>query len=471
MKFREKAHDYQHDIAAAIAETPACLINADAGMGKTASTLLAILNLFESCEVLGPVLVVAPKRVAVTTWPAEASNWEEFQGLKVVPVTGDAVKRRAALKSSGDIFTVSAEGVQWVLDEMKAGRAPYFSMIVVDESSKFKNSTSKRWKALKKNLDLFPRRVLLTATPMPKGIENLFAQMFLIDKGDRLGRTITGFRGRFMENVARWRYPNWQPIEGADKEIASLVSDVMFRFSLEDYNLPMPPKNIETQPVDLPPTVLTEYRKFQRTLAAQFGKMEAEKVVFSAGTLYGYLRQVANGGLYLDEACPVNAGRLVGHVHDEKTLKVREIVAKIETPVMIAYHFQHDLERILKAFPNAKTLNGSTGPKATSETLEAWNLGEIDILCVQPQAMSHGLNMQKSGRDLIWYGLPDDLEMYIQTNARLWRQGAALDETFNCHHVLARDTVDEIIDERIAAKDVNQRGILELVFQEREMLK
>lgn len=422
----------------------------DPGLGKT-SISLAWIKLIK-----GKTLVVAPLRVVYSVWRQEAAKWDQFRDLKFSIVHGTSTQRMAALSEDADIYLINPEGIPWLQNYYLKRDIP-FDNLVVDESSKFKTWGAKRTKALRKLLPQFDKRLALTGTPCPNSLMDLFSQVFIVDQGDTLGTGITKFKNRWFYRGGFGGY-KYFPMEGAQKNIERLIEPCCLTLRAEDH-LDLPALVFNDVWVDLPPTIQKRYKQLEREMFLELDQGELTPV--NAGSKYVLCKQVCNGGVY-DEA------REVEHIHKVKTEATLEIMEELQgKPVLIAYQFKHDLDRLEGAIPGLPSINGQTGGEEANNRILRWNRGELQALAVQCQALSHGVNMQAGpGRDVIWYGLTDNLEIYLQLNARIYRQG--VEGQVRIHRILARNTVDEAIRERIKTKDMGQLALLNALNAYRE---
>lgn len=412
----------------------------DPGLGKTATTLSAIDTLKRRNEV-GKVLVVAPLRVIYSVWPAQVALWRQFSHLKVSVVHGNQSARTAALRASADIYLINPEGLVWLAEQKFDA-----DMLVVDESTKFKSPSAKCFKALKSMLNKFHRRVILTGTPSPNGLHDLWSQIYLLDEGERLGRKVTHFRERFFCRGGYKGY-EWLPYPTSQRQIESLIADIVLRLDAADY-LQMPELITNDVVVDLPADVRKSYKLLEKELYIEL----TDNQLTNAGAKYLTCRQFANGGIYAED-------KTAKHVHSAKLDALESIYEELQgKPLLVAYQFNHDLER-LQAWQRAPAINGATSPALADSIIRAWNDGKLPLLYVQPQAMSHGLNMQGAGNDIVWFGLTDNLETYLQTNARIYRQGVK--NNVRVHRILTRGTVDMAMRNRVDNKEASQKSLLD----------
>lgn len=457
---KEQLHDYQVKAVDMIVNNFNCGLFLDCGLGKTVSTLTAIQELRE-IGFIDKVLIIAPKKVAQVTWKDEINSWEHLKGLRISVIDGTAAQRRAAMMADADIYTVSRDNVVWLVVEHGGVKLPY-DMVVIDELSSFKNPASKRFKALRRVRKFIPRVVGLTGTPAPNGLIDLWAQMFLIDEGKRLGKTITDYRNRFFTAGRRngdivYQWDLKSPAEETEQKISDLIKDICISMSAEDY-LKMPDKLMYYDRVKLSDKDFKAYKTFEREQVLEFIESGETITAASAAALSNKLQQFANGAMY-------DADRKVLQLHDEKIEKLKELVeAANGQPVLIAYTFKHDLDNIMDALKEYKPVK-----LEKPEQIADWNAGKINVLVTHPASAGHGLNLQKGGHIMIWYGLTWALELYQQFNARLYRQGQK--KPVSIHHIIATDTVDEKIIKSLDGKDTTQRGLMDAIKEIVELYK
>ena len=436
---------YQRYAIRRIIDTPAVALLLDMGMGKTVSTLTAINELmFDRFEV-HKVLVIAPLRVALSTWRDECEMWEHTRHLRISVAVGDLRTREAALAEDADIYVVNRDVVKWLVGYYRA-KWP-FDMVVVDESSSFKNPASQRFRALRKVRPLVQRIVLLTGTPAPHGLMDLWSQLYLLDRGERLGRTLTEYRERYFRPGQQSGHIvySYDARPGAEQEIFRRIGDICVSMKSEDY-LTLPPLIQNVVRVQLPEAVARRYREMERELVLSIG--DADITAVSAAALSNKLLQMANGAVYDTE------GKVV-KLHDAKAEALDEIISCNEgKSVMVIYSYRHDLDALRRRYPKARELK-------TVDDIRAWNAGQIPLLLVHPQSAGHGLNLQHGGHIVVWYGLTWSLEAYQQTNKRLHRPGQT--EPVVLHHLVSRDTVDEDVMRALAGKAAGQESMLEAV--------
>lgn len=421
----------------------------DPGLGKTSITL-AWLRLLKILGISQKTLIIAPLRVVYSVWPREVAKWDQFQDFKVSIIHGTPTQRLKALATPAEIYLINPEGVEWLACHFKL-KTLDFQTLVVDESSKFKQWGAKRTKALKKLIPDFQRRLILTGTPSPRSIEDLFSQMFIVDQGETLGTAISRFQERYFYRGGFSGYERI-PLKGSKEEIESLIAHACLRMDAADH-LDLPSLLVNDVWVDLPPDVFKNYKTLERKMFLEL-ENEGTFTPLNAGSKYLACKQLANGGLY-------DADKTVHHIHTAKVEAIKDLVEELNgKPVLIAFQYKHDLERLKTAFGKIAYIDGTVNAKETDSIVEKWNQGSIPILAVQPQAISHGVNMQAGpGRDIVWMGLTDDLEVYLQLNARIHRQGVT--GQVRVHRILATRTVDVAVKDRIESKDRSQKSFLE----------
>jgi len=440
MLSRHDLHAYQNKAVDFILSERRCMLALEMGLGKSVSTLTAISDMLDGFTA-NKVLVIAPLRVANSVWAQETRLWEHLRHLRVSVATGSNKARREALSLDADIYVINRENVPWLVENY--GRRWDFDVVVIDESSSFKNSQSKRFKALRKMLPNIDSVILLTGTPSPNGLLDLWAQMYLVDYGERLGRTLTNYKQRFFE--ADYWGRKFEPRKGSEEQIHALLTDKIIHMSAEDY-LDMPDRIDLSVRVALPSKVAEGYQDFERTMLAELDDGE-EVEAATAAVLANKLMQYANGALYTDP----NGNW--SETHAAKLDALSEIVEDNEgETILVAYNYKSDLARLLKRFPQAKLLD------KRQETIDAWNRGDIPMLLAHPASAGHGLNLQKGGALCVWFGLNWSLELYQQFNARLHRQGQT--RPVRVVHILAENTIDERVMGVLGNKDATQKNLL-----------
>ena len=428
----------------------------DMGMGKTVSSLTAIGNLLFLGDT-NKVLVIAPKRVAEDTWSTEVEKWDHLKGLRISIILGTPKQRDEAVKKDSDIYVTSRDNVVWLVENyFKTWK---WDTCIIDELSSFKSSKAKRFRALKKVRPYFKRIIGLTGTPAPNSLIDLWPQLYLLDDGQRLGRTITGYREQYFVPGDRNQHIvyNWNLKEGAEDAIHNKISDICISMMAKDY-LDLPERIDNKIYIELPKSAKEKYKELEKELIIELDNEDVTAT--NAAVLTGKLLQIANGAIYSES-------KEVVEIHEEKINALLDIIeAANGKPILVFYSYKHDLSRIIKALRDNK-LKGQE--LAGQEDIKKWNNGEIPILLLHPASAGHGLNLQYGGNIVVWFGLPWSLELYQQANARLHRQGQK--ETVIIHHIIAKNTVDEDVIKALSNKEVNQNILLEAVkarLKERE---
>nr|DAV39010.1 MAG TPA: Chromatin remodeling complex ATPase [Caudoviricetes sp.] len=438
-----KPHSYQEYAIDKIIELPAVGLFMDMGMGKTVSTLTAVLELLFDYFEVSKVLVIAPLRVADTTWTDEVDKWEHLKELKVSKVLGSQDERLKALGAKADIYVINRENVSWLVERYK--ECWPFDMVVVDELSSFKSPKSKRFKDIKKVLPYIKRIVGLTGTPAPNSLLDIWPQLYLLDKGERLGKTLTAYREKYFMPDKRNQHIvySYRLKPFADEDIHKQIGDICISLSADDY-LELPERIDNIIKVKLPEKVMKQYKEFEKEQLLEL--QGTDITAATAGVVVGKLLQMANGQIYDDE----------GEVHKIHEAKLEALSELVDTgqPLLVFYNFKHDYECLMSAFKNPRTLK-------TSQDIKDWNEGKIQLLLAHPASVGHGLNLQAGGNIIIWYGLTWSLELYQQANARLYRQGQK--NNVIIHHLVAEGTVDEHVMEVLQTKDKGQQGLLQAV--------
>ena len=441
-------HDYQRYAAEFIITHPISALLLDMGLGKTSITLTAINDLlFDSFEI-HKVLVVAPLRVARDTWSAEIEKWEHLKNLQYSVVVGPAQERLKALCTPADIYIINRENIQWLVEE--SGLTFDFDMAVIDELSSFKNHQSKRFKAFMKVRPKLKRIVGLTGTPASNGLMDLFAEFKLLDMGERLGRLIGQYRNAYFQPDKRngMVVYSYKPLPDAEQRIYDKISDITISMKATDH-LKMPELISAEYMVQLSENEKEKYDRLKKDLI--FSTEDNEVTAANAASLSNKLSQMANGAVYSDDGETV-------HIHDRKLDALEDIIESMNgRPLLVAYWFKHDLERIKKRFEIREI--------KSSEDISDWNSGKIPVALIHPASAGHGLNLQSGGSTLVWFGLTWSLELYQQTNARLWRQGQTAD-TVVIQHIIAKGTIDEQIMKVLKTKDTTQAALITAVKAE-----
>ena len=440
-------HDYQQYATEYIKSHPVAAVLLDMGLGKTAISLTALLDLlFDSFEA-HRILVIAPLRVARDTWPAEIEKWDHLSMLTYSVAVGSEKDRKDALMRDADIYIINRENVQWLVEQ--SGIPFTFDTVIVDELSSFKNHQSKRFKALMKVRPRIKRIVGLTGTPSANGLMDLWAEFKVLDMGQRLGRFIGMYRNNYFRPDKRngQIIYSYKLLPGADKAIYKQISDITISMKATDH-LKMPELVMNTHTVELSDDEREHYDELKQTLVLQLP--EKEITVANAAALTGKLLQMANGAIYDDDGDHI-------HIHDRKLDALEDLIEGANgKPVLVAYWFKHDLERIKSRFKVREI-------KSSSDIRE-WNAGKIPVAVIHPASAGHGLNLQTGGSTLIWFGLTWSLELYQQTNARLWRQGQQ--DTVVIHHIITDDTVDGRVLKALQSKEKIQDSLIAAVKAE-----
>ena len=447
---RYSPHEYQKFTAEYIEAHPVSAIFLDCGLGKTSITLTAVNDLMFDRFEIHRVLVVAPIRVASYSWPAEIEKWDHLEGLKYSVAVGTAAERLAALKRKADIYLINRENVQWLISE--SGIPFDFDMVVIDELSSFKNHQTKRFKALMKVRPKVKRIVGLTGTPSSNGLMDLWAEFRLLDMGERLGRFIGQYRTSYFRPDKQNGQVvfSYKPLPGAEKQIYGKISDITISMKSDDH-LQMPELINSRYTVYLSEKEDSHYADLKKDLVLQLP--DGEITAANAASLSGKLSQMANGAIYTD------AGETVA-IHERKLDALEDIIeAANGKPVLVAYWFRHDLERITERLHKLKI---PCSRLDTDGSIRKWNAGEIPVALIHPASAGHGLNLQSGGNTLVWFGLTWSLELYQQTVARLWRQGQQ-SETVVVQHIITKGTIDERIMKALSEKDTTQAALIDAV--------
>ena len=459
---REQLHEYQRYCMDFITGHPEALLILSMGLGKSVTTLYSILDLmFDRFEV-SKVLIIAPLRVCTSVWPEERLKWEGLEFLRMSVVTGSAKEREAALRKAADIFIINRENVKWLVDYLKKRRIPWpFDMVVIDELSSFKNHTSQRWKALKKVRPEIRRIVGLTGTPASNGLMDLWAEVFLIDGGERLGRFIGRYREEYFKPAGMNPYTgvvyNYIPLPGAEERIYDKISDIAVSMKVLDH-LDMPGFVPVTHTVEMSPGERKAYDDMKKELIVSIDGEEVDAA--NAAALSGKLMQMANGAVYAD-------GGGVIELHRQKLLMLEDLIEQANGQnVLVAYWFRHDHDRIMW---HLSSKGYEPRDIRTDADIADWNGRKIQVGLISPAAASHGLNIQRGGHILIWFSMVWSLELYQQTNARLWRQGQ--EEAVTAHHIVCRDTVDGDVMKALEQKDVTQQKLIDAVKANLEVVE
>lgn len=438
--------EYQRFTKQFIVDHPAAGVFLDMGMGKTVTTLTAVDELLHDYFEVRKVLVIAPLNTAKNTWPAECEKWDHLRGLTVSVVLGPSESRLAALNADADIYIINRENVPWLV-QLYGKRWP-FDMVVIDELSSFKSSKAQRFRALKKVRPFIKRLVGLTGTPAPNGLLDLWAQIYLLDGGQALGRTVTGYREQYFLPDKRNATTifSWKLKPGADKAIYERLQGLCVSLDSEDF-LELPERRFIRHLVKLSPEAKARYTQLERDTLLPFADGDIDGA--TAATLRNKLLQLAGGAAYDDNG----AVKVLG---DDKLNALADLIEEANgQPVLVFYNYKHELDRIMKKFPGAVSIK-------EDGAVDRWNAGEIPILLAHPASAGHGLNLQSGGHIIIWFGPTDNLEYYLQANKRLHRPGQK--HVVLIHHLLAEDTLDgRVLDTTLLPKEQQQNALLAAV--------
>ena len=437
---------YKHQEAGIdwVLKRPACALFWGMGTGKTVTTLTAIDQLLFDLLEDGPVLVIAPKRVAENTWSKECQKWEHLKHLRVSRVMGTTKQRQEALLTKADVYVINRENVVWLVETV--GKRWPFPIVVIDELSSFKSAQAKRWKALRRVRGRIRRLIGLTGTPRPNGLEDLWPEVYLLDQGERLGRTLGAFRARFLvpEKMNGHIVYSYRPREGAEAEVYERLSDVCMSIRKDDV-LSLPGQIYEDIELETPPSILKKYKQFERDKVLECLDADGEIVAGTEAALTGKLLQFANGAIYDLEG-------QAHHVHDVKLDALEELIEEAGgDPVLVLYAFKHDAERIRQRI-NCRALD-------TEADIDAWNRGEIPVALAHPASIGHGLNLQDGGHITVWFGLSWSLELYEQANERLNRPGQK--NVCRVYHLIMKGTHDERVLKALQKKEKGQAAAIE----------
>ncbi|WP_350342365.1 DEAD/DEAH box helicase [Proteinivorax tanatarense] len=436
-------YDYQSYSTEFILENKEAGLFLEPGLGKTVITLTVVKELLYNHFDATKVLVIAPLRVARDTWSRECEKWAHLKGLSLSKVLGSEQKRKMALYKDADIYIINRENVEWLVKNAHWD----FDTVIIDELSSFKSPKSKRFKALKKVRPKIKRIIGLTGTPAPNGLLDIWSQIYLLDNGQRLGRTFSGYRSRYFypQKYINGGIPaDYALIEGAEDTIYNKISDICISMKALDY-LKMPKCILNKVEVKLSPKEMNLYNKLERDLLLPIDDTEID--ASNAAILSNKLLQMSSGAVY-DEHGEVK------HIHDKKLEALEDLIeAANGKPVLIYYGFKHDKDRIKSHF--------KCGEINTSEDIANWNAGKMQIALCHPASAGHGLNLQEGGCTIVWFGLTWSLELYQQANARLWRQGQK--ETVVIHHIISNKTIDQRVMKALEEKDTSQNALVDAV--------
>lgn len=453
-----KPHQYQEYATQRIIETPYIALFLEMGLGKTVSTLTAIDLLLHDYFDIDKVLVIAPLRVAEDTWSREVEKWDHLQHLKISKVLGSAAQRRKALSAKADIYVINRENVEWLVSEL--GNSWDFDTVVIDEISSFKNHQSKRFRALRRVRPMIKRVIGLTGTPAPNSLMDLWAPIYLLDQGERLGKTITGFRDQYFvpgERSGHIVY-KWHEKKEAEQRIYGAIKDIAVSMKAEDW-LKLPERIDRTVPIRLSEKAAHLYKKLEKELLLEF--VDADVVATTAAALSNKLLQMASGAVYDEE-------RGVKEIHEAKLDALEDILeASQGKPVMVFYNYKHSLQRVQQRFPQARILRKG---KEGVQDITDWNTNKIPLLLLHPKSAGHGLNLQESNcQTVIWFDQIWSLEEFQQANARVYRQGQT--RKIVVMQLVAEGTMDEEVVEAIDKKATGQEELMQAVKARIERIK
>ena len=439
---RADLHDYQNYGIDFVISHPIAGLLLDCGLGKTVTTLTAINELMYDRFEVSKVLIIAPLRVAQTTWTGETQKWEHLEHLRLSKVLGNAAEREKALKADADIYIINRENVEWLVKNY-----PFdFDMVVIDELSSFKSHQSKRFRALRKVRPKVNRIVGLTGTPSPNGLMDLWAQINILDMGERLGRYITHYRNEYFKPDKRNGaiVYSYQPLPDAEERIYEKISDICISMKAADY-LEMPDRIDNVVEVEMNDGEMAMYKKLEREMLLPFSDGDIDAV--NAASLSNKLLQLANGAVYDENGA-------VKKIHSRKLDALEDLIeAANGKPILVYYNYKHDRDRIFERF-NVREIK-------SERDIADWNGGKIQIAIAHPASCGHGLNLQSGGSTIVWFGLTWSLELYQQANARLYRQGQK--NTVVVHHIITKGTVDEKVTAALKNKDIGQASLMEAV--------
>lgn len=452
LKMKFKPHDYQLYCIYRMMEEPRLGLFLNMGLGKTVISLTAVNEMIFYQKTASKVLVIAPKRVAETTWSDEKDKWDHLRHLRISKILGPKEKRLKAAKADADIYITNRENVFWLVDNFR--KEWKWDTVIIDELSSFKNHRSKRFKALKKMLPHIHRLYGLTGTPAANGLIDLWSQIYLLDGGERLYKTIGQYRSRFFDPDRRNAHVifSYKPKPGADKAIRERISDICISLKSRDY-VELPECVYHTVNFELSPKAKKAYIEMERESVLELA--DGEITAFNAGVLTNKLLQIASGSVY-------DSDGQYHIIHEEKIEILEEIIEEAVSPVLVFYNFAHERDMILKLIDGARVLKDESD-------LKEWNTGGIPVLLAHPASCGYGLNMQDGGHTVVWFSPTWNLEQYEQANARINRQGQK--EIVTVSHIIAKGTVDELVMKALSGKEKVQTTLLEELERKYKELK
>tara|TARA_R110000822_G_scaffold84867_3_gene199017 strand:+ start:1541 stop:2971 length:1431 start_codon:yes stop_codon:yes gene_type:complete len=467
-----KPHSYQLTAISFLLSNPKSGLFLDPGLGKT-STSLATIKILKGADKIKGVLMIAPLRVIYSVWPSEISKWSNFKGITHTILHGDG--KSALWGKPKDIYLINPEGLPWLfealLEGLQSGKPTPFDTLWIDESTKFKSQGSSRFKLLKDMLPLFKRRHIMTGTPAPRSLLDLWSQIYLLDEGECLTPNYHRFRNKYFQ-ANDWNKYSWYIKEGSSEKIHNMVAPLVLEMSSKDY-LNMPDISYNNINVELPAKALKHYKQMESEFFTELGNTEISAEATAQASMKCH--QMSNGNVYEnipfdldeDELRLFKKNRKTIHVHKAKIEILKELVDELNgKPLLIAYHYKHDLIAIRKLLGADTPFIGSgVTPQQTKAIEQDWNAGKLPILIGHPASMGHGLNLQASGNDICWFSLTWNLEEYLQFNARIYRQGVS--GSVRVHHLVASETIDEAMLLRLGEKSKQQHSLREALKQYR----
>ena len=437
---RSDLHPYQIEMIGRAKSIPNLGLFLPPGLGKTTTSLTILAEQFD-----GPTLIVAPKRVAETVWSQETLKWDHLKHLSVAKILGTPTQRLTALKSSSNIYVVNLENLTWLCEQSEMSK---FKNLIIDESSRFKDPSTKRFKALKKHLKNFTRRIILTGTPTPQGMADLWSQVGILDLGERLETSLTRFRDKYLQPDQMNRHTkviySWKLKNGSAEEIQNKISDICFSLKAQDY-LQLPSLTSLYHSIQIDKSIRDKYDQLRKDMVADIGK---ERITApTAATLAGKLLQFTSGAIYGEDG-------QTQEIHRAKLERLESIMEESSSPTLVFYHFKHSLQRLRLLFPQAVVLD--------DDNIEAWRNGKIRMLLAHPQSGGIGLNLQCNVGETaqtVWFDLPWSSENYIQANARIYRQGQ--EKPVIIHHLVLSNSIDEHVVKVLEGKISTQEALLE----------
>jgi len=438
--------DYQREAVRFLLNRRAAGLFADPGLGKTVMTLLTLRALRYALGSIR-VLISAPLRVIHNVWPDEIEKWDSLNFTYTIL---HGREKEASLRKDVEIFLINPEGLKWLLNR---DEFPDWNILVIDESSQYKNPSTVRFRLMKHLLPMFRNRYILTGTPSPKSLQDLWSQIYILDNGQAIGKNITHYRQAYFNAIRYENYTAYEVKPGMDEIIHRNVAPLTLRMNAATH-LDLPDLIYNDIKVSLPKKAAKDYQKLSKNFIVQL--QGEDKFVESAAQKYNMCRDFSGGAVYTEKP-------KFEVVHKEKIEAIKELAGELQgKPLLIAYHRWHEFERLREVFPGARAIHGKTSQQSASESIKLWNRGELPILLVQCQAVTHGLNLQSGGNDLVWFSIPDDYEIYEQLNRRLYRRGVA--GTVRIHHIITKNTIDLALLERLRDKKARQLRLFDAIL-------